>query len=136
MRIADLMKEALDIKTRIDADRERLAQINTVLAAGVQFKNGSKTARIAEDGYLAKVQLRETVSWDQEALCRAVKKMGVSEFRKGFTFEYKPRSARILKDWLASPETSEENRKLIAEARQVKNGLPSVSIEYVGGEEE
>lgn len=131
-----LMREAFALKARIDADKRRLAEIYSELAAAAEFRDGSKTARVAGQEYLAKVQQRETVTWDQNMLREAVKAIGVDEFRKAFTFEYKPKSAKVLKDWMADPATSEESRRRISAARQVKLGSPAVSVEYVGSPDE
>lgn len=131
-----LMREAFALKARIDADKRRLAEIYSELAAAAEFRDGSKTARVAGQEYLVKVQQRETVTWDQNALREAVRVMGVEEFRKAFTFEYKPISSQSLKNWMADPSTSDESRRLISAARQVKMGSPSVSVEYVGSPDE
>ena len=132
--ISALLREGYQLKARMAADKERLAFINGVLASQATFPEGSNTARMAADGYLAKIQCKETVSWDQKALRKAVSFMGVEEFRKGFDYEYKPRSAKILKDYLAAADTPDEYRKLIDDARIVKRATPSVSYEHVGEE--
>lgn len=129
--MSKLMREAMQIKARMDADKKRLAEINAAIADEVVFDGDCKTARLAMDGMMAKVQLRETVSWDQDALRAACKVIGADAFRKAFEYEFKPVSARALQSWLASPETPDEWRRLVTDARTIKTGAPSVSYEVV-----
>lgn len=129
--ISDLLREGYAIKERMAQDKERLAQINAAIAGMATFSGACKTARLAASGYVAKVQRKETVTWDQKALWKAVQVMGVSEFKKAFTFEYKPKSSKELKDYMAAPDTPDEYRKLIDAARTVKEGSPAVTYEFV-----
>lgn len=132
--ISELLREGYQLKARMAADKERLAQINAAIAGMATFSGACKTARLAASGYVAKVQRKETVVWDQNALGKAVQVMGVPEFRKAFTFEYKPKSSRELTAYMAAPDTPDEYRKLIDAARTVKEGAPSVSYEFVEAE--
>lgn len=132
--ITELLREGYQLKERMAADKTRLAQINAAIAAQATFSGACKTARLAASGYVAKVQRKETVVWDQNALGKAVQVMGVPEFRKAFTFEYKPKSSRELTAYMAAPDTPDEYRKLIDAARTVKEGAPSVSYEFVEAE--
>lgn len=129
--LSDLLREGYAIKARMAADKERLTQINAAIAGMATFSGTCKTARLAASGYVAKVQRKETVTWDQKALWKAVQVMGVPEFKKAFTFEYKPKSSKELKDYMAAPDTPDEYRKLIDAARTVKEGSPSVTFEFV-----
>ena len=132
--ISELLREGYQLKARMAADKERLAQINAAIAGMATFSGACKTARLAASGYVAKVQRKETITWDQKALWKAVQVMGVPEFRKAFTFEYKPKSSKELKDYMADASTPDEYRKLIDAARTVKEGAPSVSYEFVEAE--
>lgn len=129
-----LLREGLELKAKIAAAKARLDEINKEIAARAEFKAGSKTATMAAGGVLAKVQLRETVSWNQEALKAACNKMGADEFRKIFSYEFKPLGARQLNAWMAAAETRDEWRSMVADARQVKAGAPSISYEDVSQE--
>ena len=129
--ISELLREGYQLKARMAADKERLAQINAAIAGMATFSGACKTARLAASGYVAKVQRKETITWDQKALWKAVQVMGVPEFRKAFTFEYKPKSSKELKDYMADVNTPDEYRKLIDAARTVKEGAPSVTFEFV-----
>lgn len=132
--ITELLREGYQLKARMAADKERLAQINAAIAGMATFSGACKTARLAASGYVAKVQRKETVTWDQKALWKAVQVMGVPEFKKAFTFEYKPKSAKELNAYMAAPDTPDEYRKLIDAARTVKEGSPSVTFEFVEAE--
>ena len=132
--ITELLREGYQLKARMAADKERLAAINAAIAGMATFSGACKTARLAASGYVAKVQRKETVVWDQNALGKAVQVMGVPEFRKAFTFEYKPKSSRELTAYMADASTPDEYRKLIDAARTVKEGAPSVSYEFVEAE--
>lgn len=132
--ISELLREGYQLKARMAADKERLAQINAAIAGMATFSGACKTARLAASGYVAKVQRKETVTWDQKLLYKAVSRMGVEEFKKAFTFEYKPKSSKELKDYMAAPDTPDEYRKLIDAARTVKEGAPSVTFEFVEAE--
>ena len=129
--ITELLREGYQLKARMAQDKERLAQINAAIAAQATFSGACKTARLAASGYVAKVQRKETVTWDQKALWKAVQVMGVPEFKKAFTFEYKPKSSKDLTAYMADPETPDEYRKLIDAARTIKEGAPSVTFEFV-----
>ena len=118
--ISDLLREGYAIKARMAADKERLAAINAKLLAAATFPINGKTAHMAANGYAVKVQLRETVSWDQKALRKAVNAMGVKEFQKAFDYEYKPKSAKDLNAYMMDPATPDEYRALISAARMVK----------------
>lgn len=129
--ITELLREGYQLKARMAQDKERLTQINAAIAAQATFSGACKTARLAASGYVAKVQRKETVTWDQKALWKAIQVMGVPEFKKAFTFEYKPKSSKELKDYMAAPDTPDEYRKLIDAARLVKEGSPAVTYEFV-----
>lgn len=125
--MSKLLHEALAIKARMTADKARLAEINATVANAAAFKEGSKTGTLAMDGVLAKVQLKETVSWSQDALQKAYSVIGADEFRKAFTYKFEPVSAKVLTSWMADPSTKDEWRALVADARTVKEGAPSVT---------
>ena len=110
---------------------KKLARARLPKGRGLIITGGTSTTRL---GYVAKVQRKETVCWDQKALWKAVQVMGVPEFRKAFTFEYKPKSSKELKDYMADASTPDEYRKLIDAARTVKEGAPSVTFEFVEAE--
>lgn len=129
--VSELMREALQIKARMDMDKARLAEINKVMAEEAVFEGECKTARLAMDGMMAKVQLRETVSWNQDALREACKVIGADNFRRAFDYEFKPVSARALQAWLADPENRDDWRRMVTDARIIKTGAPSVSYEVV-----
>lgn len=129
--IAELLREGYALKARMAADKERLAQINAAIAGMATFSGACKTARLAASGYVAKVQRKETVTWDQKALRKAVNAMGVHEFQKAFDYEYKPKSAKDLNAYMMDPATPDEYRALISAARMVKPGAPTVTFECV-----
>lgn len=134
--LGSLLKEALDHKHYMAVLKNRLDAINKEVARRAVFKEGCKTATMAEDNVMAKVQLKETVSWNQDGLKKALDVIGADEFRKVFTYEFKSLGARQLNAWLADPTTKDEWRTLISECRQVKPGNPSVSYEDVSAEGE
>lgn len=132
--ISKLLAEAYSLKERMAADKARLAEINRLVFEQAEFDDTCKTTRLAASGYVAKVQRKEVVSWNQEALRKAVAIMGVKEFSKLFDYEYKPKSSKTLKDYLADPETPNEYRALLDSARTVKEGAPSITYEWTEGE--
>ncbi len=129
--ISQLLAEAYSLKERMAADKARLAEINKQVFAQAEFDDTCKTTRLAASGYIAKVQRKEVVSWNQETLRKAVAVMGVKEFSKLFDYEYKPKSSKVLKDYLANPSTPDEFRTLLDAARSVKEGAPSITYEWV-----
>ncbi len=134
--LGSLLKEALDCKTQMSRLKARLDAINKEVASRAFFMDGCKTATLAEDNVMAKVQLKETVSWDQDGLKQALNVIGQDEFRKVFTYEFKPLGARQLNAWLADPATKDEWRTLVTDCRKVKQGNPSISYEDVTPEGE
>lgn len=129
--IGALLREGVALREEIAVRKARLAEINLLVAQATEFRDGCNTGRIAADGVLAKVVRKTTVTWDQQALSEACKQIGVAEFRKGFAFEFRPRSARALQDWLASPETSPEARDMVCAARTIRDAAPTVTFERV-----
>ena len=135
-KLGSLLREALEHKRGMARMKARLDAINAEIARRAVFKDGCKTATMAEDNMRVKVQLKETVSWNQNGLKQALDVIGADEFRKVFTYEFKPLSARQLTAWLVDPTTKDEWRALVTEARQVKPGNPSVSYEDISAEGE
>lgn len=135
-KLGSLLREALEHKHDMARMKARLDEINKEIARRAEFKEGCKTATLAEDDMMAKVQLKETVTWNQDGLKKALEAMGSDEFRKVFTYEFKSLGARQLTAWMSNPETKDEWRQLVSDCRQVKPGNPSVSYEGVSAEGE
>lgn len=131
METGQLLREALELKAKIATAKARLDEINKEIAARAEFKAGSKTATMAADGVMAKVQLRENVSWNQDALRAAYQHIGADEFRRVFTYEFKPVGYHQVNAWLTDPSVPAIWRDMVANARTVKAGAPSVTFSSV-----
>ena len=120
-----LVDEAAALKESIEAQTERLREINQELASQAEFKDGAKTGHISGTFYTAKVQLKENVKWDQAALETMRAKVGDSEFFKVFKWTFEPKSAKVL----AGALEFGQHKEMIEAARTVTPGAPSVSFE-------
>ena len=125
--IGALLSEGMKLKTRIDADKARLAEINRELEALAVFPEGKNTAHLAASGFRATVTRKTTVKWDQEKLADAMKTMGSEAFRKVFTYEFKPVGAKQLNAFLEFGGEAEVGA--VKAAMTVAQGSPSVKYE-------
>lgn len=127
--IGDLLSEGMKIKSRMDADKARLAEINRELEALAVFPDGKSTAHVAANGFRATIQRKTTVKWDQKKLAKALDAMGKETFSKVFTYEFKPLGKKQLDAFLEFGLPGEV--ACIQEAMTVAEGAPQVKYEYV-----
>jgi hypothetical protein len=105
--------------------REReLKGLKEMLAAGASFKPGSGTGHAFGARYEAKVQLRENVKWDQDALNGLRTEMGDNAFLGLFKWSFEPVSAKIVGGYLQFGAFKEK----VAAARTATPGSPQVSF--------
>ena len=127
--IGALLSEGMKIKTRMDADKARLAEINRELEALAQFPEGKSTAHVAAGGFRATIQRKSTVKWDQKKLGEAMQAIGAESFKKIFTYEFKPVGKKQLDAFLEFGAEAEVSA--VKEAMTVAEGSPQVKYEYV-----
>lgn len=122
---AALVDQAAILKEELAEKTEALRKINLILAERGEFKPGSKTGRVCGNHFVAKVQLKENVKWDQSLLADAREVMGDAEFFKVFKWTFEPISAKTISGALEFGRHAE----LIAAARSVSPGSPYVTFE-------
>lgn len=123
----ELLREAFSLKERIRHLQTRLNMLEQQISALARFKPGTKTGRLVAGGYVAVVQLRENVSWDQEKLEKLRTHLGDKTFSGLFKAEYKPVSMRAVN---AAMLTSELHDAL-KWAMTVKPAKPYVQYEVL-----
>lgn len=94
--VEKLIREGMEIKARMDADKARLQSINNTLAELAEYKEGSKTGHIYGQNLHVKVQRKTNVKWDQAELNRARSAIGDELFFQVFKWEFKPASKKAL----------------------------------------
>ena len=127
--LGSLLSEGMKLKTRIDADKARLAAINREIEALAEFPEGKSTAHVAANGFRATVTRKSTVKWDQKKLSEVMEAIGAEAFRKVFTYEFKPVGAKQLNAFLEFG--AEADVAKVKEAMTVTQSAPSVKYEEV-----
>ena len=125
--LGSLLSEGAKLKTRIDADKGRLAEINRELESLCDFPEGKATAHLAANGFRATVTRKTTVKCDQKKLNSAMQAMGSDAFRKVFTYEFKPVGAKQLNAFLEFGDEAEV--EAVKAAMTVTPASPSVKYE-------
>ena len=118
----NLIKEGFLLKQEITEKSKRLKDINAKIAKEAEFKPGSKTGKITCPGVEVKVQLKETVKWDQDRLKEIMSHFG--DFHDFFKTEYKP-DTKAVNGVLKNKDS--EFAKALEWCRTVKPGSPYVT---------
>lgn len=127
---SQLIQEGANLKMQIEAMTERLRQINTVIVAEAEFKNGKKTGYLVGGGFKVKVVLRDNVKWDQEKLAQVISHLPV--IQECFRVEYKPDSKKLE---LAMARNAEVETAVLW-ARTITPGTPAVTYEPIQEQEQ
>lgn len=122
-----LIREGAGLKNEIDSKTKRLREINKQLAELAEYKAGSKTGSLVGAGYKVKVQLKETISWDQDKLDDTRQCLGDEVFFKVFKWKFEPQSKKDLDGFLEYAD--EKYRSPILGAMTVKPAQPQVKYE-------
>lgn len=125
--VQKLAQEGAQLRAEIDQKTTRLRDINKTLAENAEFKNGGKTGQIITQHVKVKVQLKETVKWDQDKLSQFKSAVGDSSFFQIFKPEYKPISKKVLDANLELGEFADG----IKWAMTVTEASPSVTYELL-----
>ncbi|MDO5537387.1 MAG: hypothetical protein Q4F72_07660, partial [Desulfovibrionaceae bacterium] len=125
--IAALVREGMELKTRMQADRARLREIADRLAGLAVFRPNSATGWVITAGCRARVQVRRTVTWDQERLAAAREAAGPEAFDRVFAAEYRPVSIRACRAWLEDDSVGAEAKALVRAACLVGEGRAYLS---------
>lgn len=124
---AKLVREAVATKTRIRELQNRLNMIEEQLVAYAEFKPGAKTGKLAAGRYVAKIQLKEHVAWDQEKLNKIREHVGDKMFFSLFRSRFEPVSMRDVHRALGDPDIGEA----LKWAMQVKPAKPYITYEEI-----
>lgn len=127
--VSELMREGMAIKTRMDADRKRLQEINAALAGLAEYREGSQTGHLYDSNLHVKVQRKTNVKWDQTGLNQARAGMGDELFFQVFKWEFKPSSKKALDGLLEFGKA--EHRQMVLAAMTETPGAPSVEYELL-----
>lgn len=130
MSLADAVDRAAGLKARATAITEELRQLNLFIAEKAEYKEGQQTGHAAGAHFIAKVQRRENVKWDQGKLEAVRAEVGDESFWGPFTFEIKPRPARDFTAKLAA--LPPEAVAAVMAARTATPGAPAVTYEELG----
>lgn len=122
MDLKEFIDEGARLKSEIQEHQTRLREINKILADSLEF-NGKKSTKAEGYSFVANVSLKESISWDQEALNQSRAKLGDEEFFKLFKWEFKPRAKKELDGFL----NHNPNAEAIRQAMTIKPGAPSVT---------
>lgn len=126
-QVSQLMREGMEIKARMDADKARLASINATLANLATYKEGSNTGHIYDANYHVKVTRKVNVKWDQAELSRARNALGDDLFFEVFKWKYEPASKKALDGFL---QYGDKMMVALVEAAKTETpGTPAVEYE-------
>ena len=124
-----LIREGMEIKARMDADKKRLQSINNTLAELAEYREGSQTGHIYDTNLHVKVQRKTNVKWDQAELNRARVALGDDLFFEVFKWEFKPASKKALDGFMQyGDKTCVE---LVRGAMTETPGTPAVEYELL-----
>ena len=130
-QLVQLIREGAEIKERLDADTERLREINLQLAELASFPAGKNTAHVRIADLVVEIQRKTTEKWDQGKLNAARAKLGDTIFFALFKWEFKPLSKKKIDGF--TEFTKPEERDLVLDALTTKPAAPSVTYKRVGG---
>lgn len=115
--LSSLIQEAYALKTKIDADKAQLKDINDrILDHTRQMIPPTKTTCTipADSGLSAKITKKDSYKWDQNVLETARTTMGDERFMTIFKYAWEPHDKRTIDQFLAHAPVGE--RELINQA--------------------
>jgi len=120
-----LIAEGAAIKTRMDADKSRLAEIHATLQGMALFPDGKNTAHLVGAGFDVKIARKANIKFDQAKLESLRVRMGNDGFFKVFKWEFKPVGQKQLDAFTAygNPEWV----SILNDAITITPGAPSVT---------
>lgn len=125
MEISELIKTGAQLKNELDNIQARLKEINQQIFEQTTFANGKNTVNTQAGNINAKIQRKETYSWDQVKLDTARQILGDSKFLEIFAFKWKESSKKAIDGFLAHAPA--EQKKPVMDALTIK---PSFSVTY------
>jgi len=127
MMMNELIEKGYKLKHKIKDLQAESAKIDAEILKIAKFKPGSKTGRAIGDDVTAKVQIRENIKYDQNALQQINNDYAMHLFfSKAFKTEFKPRSSKDLDNVMA---INEDFREAVLASRTIKPGKPYVTFE-------
>ena len=125
MQIQVLAHEFIANKQKMDALKERNAEIARMLDGAAKFKDGKATAHILDGELDIKVTRKMNTTFDQEALNAARVELGDGIFLKVFRWKWEPNKKQLDAFLEMAPPSQSD---MIRRAMTTKPGAPSVEI--------
>lgn len=122
--IETLIHEGAKLKAEIDALQIQYKEINQQIFEQTTFANGKNTATTQAGNIIAKIQRKETYTFDQEKLDAVRQFLGDTKFMELFTFKWQTLK-KNLDGFLAHAPA--EQKKPVMDALTIK---PSFSVTY------
>lgn len=122
--IETLIHEGAKLKAEIDALQIQYKEINQQIFEQTTFANGKNTATTQAGNIIAKIQRKETYTFDQEKLDAVRQFLGDAKFMELFTFKWQALK-KNLDGFLANAPA--EQKKPVMDALTIK---PSFSVTY------
>lgn len=125
MQIQVLAHEFVANKQKMDALKERNAEIARMLDGAAKFEDGKATAHILDGELDIKVTRKMNTTFDQEALNAARVELGDGTFLKVFKWKWEPNKKQLDAFLEMAPPSQSD---MIRRAMTTKPGAPSVEI--------
>lgn len=125
MQIQVLAHEFIANKQKMDALKERNAEIARMLDGAAKFDDGKATAHILDGELDIKVTRKMNTTFDQEALNAARVELGDGTFLKVFKWKWEPNKKQLDAFLEMAPPSQSD---MIRRAMTTKPGAPSVEI--------
>ena len=125
MQIQVLAHEFIANKQKMDALKERNAEIARMLDGAAKFEDGKATAHILDGELDIKVTRKMNTTFDQEALNAARVELGDGTFLKVFKWKWEPNKKQLDAFLEMAPPSQSD---MIRRAMTTKPGTPSVEI--------
>ena len=125
MEIHVLAHEFMANKQKMDALKERNAEIARIFSSEAKFEAGKSTAHIVDGELDIKVTRKENVTFDQNALNAARAELGDDTFLKVFKWKWEPNKKQLDAFLEMAPPSQSD---MIRRTMTTKPGQPSVEI--------
>ena len=125
MQIQVLAHEFIANKQKMDALKERNAEIARMLDGAAKFEDGKATAHILDGELDIKVTRKMNTTFDQEALNAARVELGDGTFLKVFRWKWEPNKKQLDAFLEMAPPSQSD---MIRRAMTTKPGAPYVEI--------
>ena len=121
-RCGQLARDKAALEKEMSALRKRIVGL-------AEFEGSSKTARLAGRLFVAKVEKKEEIKYDRDALAAASEVIGEETFSRFFDWEYVPAAKKAEIDAFIKMDP---NGGMIAAARKYREMASSVSFSATG----